>query len=428
MTKLVILGNGCIRERALELNFLKAISENGIERATSIEESNYILYITCAGVGDTIIKCLKSIRSLINCKQKDTKLIIVGCLTNVEGIFDGLNNRDDIKVITNLDWNVPVTNYMLEQNKELSSQIMLKNRTRYFFEHNVSLQFFLEKGCINNCSFCKINYASMPVESVPYDLALSYLKKQIQNGTKCINLNGENLTLYGLDLYGKQVLHTFIRELCLESGLVNLKVNELTASNMYPELLEELVNNPKIKGVTIQLESASDRLLTLMNRKHNLEEFDIIITKLKEKNKFITTVLMSGFPTETYEDMDKTINYVKDRGIFVNGLCQYVDFKYIPSSNSEQFSDREKRNHTFYLKKEIELNNYKILSDYISQMNSTVLAGKIDDYFVFEDAPMIIGVSKSKKYDNIDIGSMIEAKPNRLVHKSKFNNKMTYKY
>ena len=101
----------------------------------------------------------------------------------------------------------------------------------------------------------------------------------------------------------------------MEKDLKYIVLNEITVQNMYKELLEEIVNNPKVIDVTIQLESASDKLLAAMNRGHNLEKYDYIVRRLQEKEKIINTVLMSGFPEETEKDIEKTINYINDRNI-----------------------------------------------------------------------------------------------------------------
>jgi tRNA A37 methylthiotransferase MiaB len=68
-----------------------------------------------------------------------------------------------------------------------------------------------------------------------------------------------------------------------------------------------------------------------MNRGHTLEEYDYIIRTLQEQEKIGDTILMSGFPTETQEDLEKTINYIKERKIYVEEIADYTDFYEIPS-------------------------------------------------------------------------------------------------
>lgn len=251
----------------------------------------------------------------------------------------------------------------------------------------------------------------------------------IRNGTKHITLSGENLGLYGLDLYKKPVLHLFIRELSKEPGLVAIHVNEIAPQNMYPELLEELRNNPKVTSVSMQIETASNNILKLMNRKHTLEEYDYYVRYLQETNTQIDTVLMTGFPKETIKDLDKTATYLQDRQILTSGICQYVDFEYIPSSKLEQLSKSEKRRHTTYLKQKLRNHNYQILTNAISNMEDATLIGKVNGNFVLKASNnIIVGVSKSKEYEQIPLGSQLKKTPKRLVRKSSFNQEMIYKY
>lgn len=179
MTKLALLGNGCIREEALELNFLKEMSHSKIERAKNLEEADYVLYITCAGVGETIDKCISDIEILLSYKNNENpnlKIIIAGCLTKISSIFKEVKHEEGIKVITNKDWIIPVLNYINDENKKNTYQTKLQNRTRYFFGGSIFIQFFLETGCINHCSFCKTNYLPSKVESVPFKFALDLPK------------------------------------------------------------------------------------------------------------------------------------------------------------------------------------------------------------------------------------------------------------
>lgn len=432
MAKLALLGNGCIREEALELNFLKAMECAKIERATKLEEADYVLYITCAGVGDTIEQCITEIETLLYYKNEQKphlKIIITGCLTKIPGLFKEINQEEGIKVVTNKDWIIPVLNYINDENKRNTYQTKLQNRTRYMFTNPTYIQFFLETGCINHCSFCKTNYLSCKVESVPFDIALNYLKTMIKNGTKHIALSGDNLCIYGIDLYKKPVLHLFIRELSKEPGLVALHINEITPQNIYPELLEELRNNPKVISVSMQIESASNNILKLMNRNYTLEEYDYYVRYLKETNTQIDTVLMTGFPTETIEDLDKTFTYLQERQILSFGICQYVDFEYIPSSKLEQLPKREKIRHTAYLKQKIFNNNYQILTNYIPNMKDATLVGKMDGNFILKaNNNTIVGVSKSKEYESLPLGTILEKTPKKLVRKSNFNHEMIYKY
>lgn len=425
--KVALLSHGCVRERAIETNFLELLESNpNIEDPNNLLDADYIIYVTCAGVGETIKECLGEIKSINEYKRKDTNLIIVGCLTNVIDIekMEGLSNT---KIIKNKDWIIPVNNYINELNNKNSIKTKLTNRTKKFFGKNTSIQFFLEDGCSNRCTFCKTNYNNSKVVSMPYDETLNYLKNMIKSGTRIITLSGENTTLYGMDLYGEQLLHHLIHDLTKEEDLWKLDIGELTIKNMYKELEDELVNNPKIRTVDIQLETASDRLLKMMGRGHTLEEYDYYVKRLIESGKNIDTLLMSAFPTETYEDLNITIDYLKKRGIFTNGICEYVDFEFIPSSKYEQLPKREKRRHTKYLVSEIRKINTEIQSKKVGSVDKMIYVGNLEGYYIFENDTECPILSKSSRFKDLEEGTLVEEKIKRFVYKNSFNGENAFK-
>lgn len=431
MSKIAIINSKCVRELTLEARFLKELENMEIGKAKNLQEADYLLYITCAGVGDVIKKELGLIYDLIyhiNEERNDLKLIIAGCLTKLNPLLCELKKCKNIKIIEDRDWVIPVTNYLLDHDRKNDWSTKLDNRTKYILENNSCVQFFLSDGCINHCSFCKTNYLTNKYESVPYELAIEHLKKLIHNGCFSITLSGDNTTTYGIDLYGRCRLHEFINELSKEEKLKSINLFEITANNMYPELLEEILNNPKVKNICIQLESASNNQLLLMNRGHDLEKYDFIVKKLKEKGKFVNTILMSGFPNETYDDLDFTIEYLKSREIVADAICEYVDFQLIPSHNLEQLPYHVKKQHTRYLKEGIKRNNITIQKERIKDLDHAVLAGTIGGYHVFANDSTLFGISKCKKYSDIEIGTVIQDKPKSLIYKSNFNGTSVYRY
>ena len=429
---LSIINMGCISERAMEKNLISKMNMSNITRVNSLENSDYLLYITCSGVGDTIKDVLRDMQLLnIYSIKHDVKVIVVGCLViNHEYLFNMFKNNSNMKFINDREWVIPVINYISDLNKRNTYNEKLNNRFYSFDKNDVSAKFMLEEGCTNKCSFCKIHYneKDKDIKSMPFELALEYLNNKINTGTRCISLGGTNLTLYGLDLYGKKRLHEFIFELSKNDNLDMIRIDELVPGDMYDELLKEIINNPKIVSTSIQLESASDRLLKLMNRNYMLEEYDAYSKKIIDSGKYISTILMSGFPTENIDDMNITIKYLSDRGIIPNGVCEYSDFKYIPSSNLAQLSKNEKRQHTLYLRNSTREIRYNIFLNNMSLQNKLIYICKSNGYHYFKcSIPMINIVSKKNIYDSLEPGVIIDETPKKLIKKSSITNDITYK-
>jgi ribosomal protein S12 methylthiotransferase len=250
----------------------------------------------------------------------------------------------------------------------------------------------------------------------------------IKRGTKIISLGGENLTQYGIDLYNKKRIHEFIHELSKVDGLEMINVLELVPGDMYPELIDEIINNPKVVSTSFQIETASDRLLKLMNRNYNLEQYDYYAKIIREHSKSITTLLIGGFPTETEEDMNCTLNYLMDRKIIVAGVCPYSDFEYIPSHKLEQLTKSEIRKHTYYFVKAIREINKRIYLEELPKQNKLIYYECFNNtkYF-YSSIPTIIATSDSKTYENLNPGEIITTTPKRLVKRDRIGREYRYK-
>lgn len=195
---------------------------------------------------------------------------------------------------------------------------------------------------------------------------------------------------------------------------------------MYPELLEELARNKKVVQVSLQLESASDKILKAMNRGYNLEKYDYIVRKLQEQGKIIDTVLMTGFPTETGEDLAKTINYIKERKIYVEGISSYEDFYAIPSHELEQLSNSEKRRHLMIASEAIQKSNYEVLEntmDYPFTRESVVIGHNDKRVYL---ANSMTHYSIGKDLYNLPLGTVVEENPKRIVKRK--GSKINYQY
>lgn len=426
MTKVAIINNGCIKEDTYQDNFIKMLEKNDIKRAENFSEADYLLYITCAGTGSIIEREIDELSDYIPLVEHyNKKIFIVGCLTRIESLFQNIKNDENVKIIKNENWLIPVINDIKNENHHNSINTILANNTRDLFHSNARIQFFIERGCINKCSFCKTNYLGNSVTSISYDKALDYLRKLIRNGAKEITLSGDNTTIYGIDLYHKPIIHKLIHEISLEKNLERIRLNEVTIQNMYPELLNEIVNNHKINFVSMQLESGSDKILKLMDRKYTLKDYDKVAKEIIDSGKYLSTVLMSGFPEETYDDLDITGEYIKERGILTEIICEYQNASFIPSGQLVQFPTKLKHRHTNYLKKIVKKNNQTIRQEYVDNNNRYMYLGKdSSDNFVFSSDIDSFAFSKKDEFKSLRPGDTLNMKAKRLVKSKGYNSKI----
>ncbi len=429
--KYMIFNDGCVKEHAM-LNYLdKELMSLGYIEESDYHQADIIIYSTCAGLREAFENAGYNISFLAHIKKRTTKLIIVGCLTrncNLEKLANLEANRRDIKIISDYNFGEAIKNYLLNENSQYTIKQQLEQKTTFKYHNDICLRLEMEDGCINHCTFCKYNYMKMPITSVPFHDTLEYLKERIQKGTKIINLGGENLALYGIDLYKKPVLHKFIQELSKVPGLEKINLLEITVSNMYPELLDEICHNPKVAKICIQLESASNKVLSLMKRNHTIEDFYYILKKLRDNGKFVTTILMSAFPEETYADLDYTANFVRENAVYVNQICQYVDFEYIASHNLKQFSSKEAAAHHRYLTNAIAKSNKEVLYNAMPMLEKAVIVGQNEKYTYLNNGSYTDGYSFTQKFQEYNPGEIIKATPKMIVKSTDTPYLYVYRY
>lgn len=421
----IVYNVGCVRESAMATHLEKDIKSKGHHLTYKLKDADAIVYISCASTGYALKKCFEEINAFMLVKKKETKFILAGCLAN-EIWFQKYLEREDFKLITNRDFVIPIENYLFEEQKRSTSILKLKHRTRFLCGNNASIQFMLEEGCMNHCAFCKYNYIDRYVKSVPYDKALEYLKGLIQNGTKSITLGGENTSLFGIDLTGKPMLHQFVHDLSLLDGLERINLYEVCPQNMYQELLTEIIRNPKVHCVDMQLEMAPNHLLRRMNRNHTIEEYLHYTKSIQESGKFVSTILMCSFPTETYEDLDFTIDVMKKNKIVVGQIFRYSDLACLPSHGLEQLSYNESRRHATYLRNQIALVNKEIMLDAIPKMQNSIVIGKTSKKVFLDN--FVNGYSFKKEYQDCNVGDIISDKPKTLVRSKELSYTYNYKW
>ena len=135
-----------------------------------------------------------------------------------------------------------------------------------------------------------------------------------EQGVKELILVAQETTVYGKDLYGKKSLHILLKKLCEIRGIRWIRVLYCYPEEIYDELIETIRDEKKIcHYLDIPIQHASDRILKRMGRRTSKQELIDIIGKLRKEipDMAITTDIIVGFPGETKEDVDETIDVIR---------------------------------------------------------------------------------------------------------------------
>lgn len=169
-------------------------------------------------------------------------------------------------------------------------------------------------GCNNFCTYCIVPYVRGRERSRKMDDVLNEVKELISKGYKEITLLGQNVNSYGKDLEGKPTIADLINEINKLEGDFWLHLMTSHPKDASNEMIEALAKSERTNGhFHLPLQSGSDNVLKRMNRIYNTEKYLKIIDKLREKTPdvVLTTDIIVGFPGETDEDFEKTVELIK---------------------------------------------------------------------------------------------------------------------
>ena len=173
----------------------------------------------------------------------------------------------------------------------------------------------IQEGCDKFCSFCVVPYTRGPEYSRPFDKIILEAEELIKNGAKEIILLGQNVNAYS---YKKKIkeyrISDIINKLENYSELKRIRYTTSHPRDMTDDLIECYSTSKKLMPfVHLPIQSGSNKILKLMNRKHTVEQYVEIYEKLKKINPDIefSSDFIISYPGETDKDFNETVNLIK---------------------------------------------------------------------------------------------------------------------
>jgi MiaB-like tRNA modifying enzyme len=309
--KLYIRTYGCAANQA-DSELLKAsLLKIGYTIVSNQNNAEIIIFNTCSVKGSTEEKIFNALRQI----PSDKKIIVTGCLpsTNKQRfdrevnysallgsscgnkIIDAIKAVEDGKKIVDLSQNMPSC-LMPQINKEIGILVV-------------------SYGCLSSCAYCSTKLARGNLRSYKINDLIKKCKYLVKHGAKKILLTAQDTGVYGLDIGTNlpellKAIATLKGDFKIRIGMMNPKY-----ALRYVDDLIDIYKNPKIiKFIHIPIQAGSDEVLRRMNRNYTADDFKKLIKKLKAgvPQIIISTDIICGFPEETEEDFQKTINLVKE--------------------------------------------------------------------------------------------------------------------
>ena len=181
--------------------------------------------------------------------------------------------------------------------------------------NKISAYLTIQEGCDKFCHFCVVPYTRGPEYSRPFGNIIDEAEQLIENGAKEITLLGQNVNAYSYVENSKEYrISNLINHLNQYSELKRIRYTTSHPRDMTDDLIDCYSNNKKLMPfVHLPIQSGSDRMLNLMNRKHTVDDYIEVYEKLKNINKDIefSSDFIIGYPGETEKDFQYTFDLIK---------------------------------------------------------------------------------------------------------------------
>ena len=276
----------------------------------------------------------------------------------------------------------------------------------------------IAEGCNKHCTYCIIpkvrgNYRSIPMEDL-----LKEAEELAEKGVKELILVAQETTLYGSDLYGKKTLPLLLKKLCKIEGIEWIRVLYCYPEEITEELIQVIKEEDKICNyLDIPVQSGSDAVLKRMGRRTNAAQIKQIIGTLREQipDICIRTTLIAGFPGETDEDHENTLNFVNEMEFDRLGVFTYSEEEDTPAAEMpdqvEETIKEKRRNEIMELQLEIA---FDAAGEMTGRKVKAMIEGRMEEENVYvartyKDAPGIDGYLFINSKGQFLSGDFVEA-------------------
>ena len=303
----------------------------GYEAVLELEKADIVVLNTCAIRENAKDKVFGYLGRCKHLKKENPNLIIAitGCLMQQPKEIEEIHNRHqyiDIIIgthnLSELPSLIEEANNKKKQNIEVysNSDIVFEN-VKYNRDSKISAWINIIYGCDKFCTYCIVPYTRGRERSRKMEEVLEEVKALKEQGYMEITLLGQNVNAYGKDLNLGYDFATLLENVA-KIGIPRIRFVTSHPWNFTDRMVDVIAKYDNIMPyVHLPIQSGSDEILKRMNRKYTIEEYKKLFNQIKKKvkNVAITTDIIVGFPNETDEDFQKTldiVNYCKFDGAY----------------------------------------------------------------------------------------------------------------
>lgn len=305
------------------------------------EDADAIMVNTCGFINDAKKESINKILDMAEYKQNGGLLLVTGCLSQRYGdelykeipevdIFLGVNDYPSLPQILKNHEEGKREKHLSKYDKGFSEIGLRKN-----LNPSYSATIKISEGCNNVCTYCVIPSIRGPYRSRKMEDILKEANTLADTGCKELILIAQDVTAYGMDLYGELKLASLVKELCKIEHLKWIRLMYCYEDRITDELIQVMADEDKVcHYIDIPIQHASDKILSSMNRRSTKQSITNTISKLRAAmpDIHIRTTLITGFPGETNEDFLELSDFVETMKFERLGVFAYSKEEGTPAS------------------------------------------------------------------------------------------------
>ena len=323
--KVDIISLGCSKNLVDSEHLIRQFQANGytVEHNPKRVNGEIVVVNTCGFIRDAQEESINMILQLGKAKAdgKISKLFVMGCLAErfLAQLREELPEVD--KFYGKFNWKEMLHDLGKSYKDDLSSERYITTPPHYAYLK-------ISEGCNRYCAFCAIPLITGRHKSIPMEELLREVELLVKQGVKEFNVIAQDLSSYGVDLYGKMMLPELIHQMAQIPGVEWIRLHYAYPTQFPYEILPVMAQHPNVcKYLDIALQHSHDKVLANMQRHITYEETVALIERIRQEvpGIHLRTTLMVGFPGEDEEAFRHLVNFVKEMRFERMGAFAYSE-------------------------------------------------------------------------------------------------------
>ncbi|MBQ1987576.1 MAG: 30S ribosomal protein S12 methylthiotransferase RimO [Muribaculaceae bacterium] len=411
---------GCSKNLVDSERLMKRFQDLGYEVAHDSDNvcGEVVIINTCGFIGDAKEESINTILEYVEAKKEGTieRLYVMGCLSEryLADLEEEIPEVD--KYYGKFDWDNLISDLQEKIPTTKPHERMITTPNHYTYLK-------ISEGCNRFCAFCAIPLITGRHTSVPIEQLVEEVKDLVSKGVKEFNVIAQDLSSYGIDLYGKMMLPELIERIAQINGVEWIRLHYAYPAQFPYEILPVMARYSNVcKYIDIALQHISNNVLDNMRRHITKDETLALIERIRTEvpGIHIRTTLMVGFPGESDSEFNELKDFVRSARFERMGAFAYCeeDGTYAAKNYSDSIPQEAKEQRLAEIMELQEAISLEINENKIGTIQKVVIDREEEDYYIGRtqyDSPDVDPEVLVKKTTALNIGEFYSVQINEAL-------------